>query len=109
MVLPLVVFVFVTGLVLAAYAGVTYLPGIMAGRQVERRLREVSSPDRGTDSSGHYLATEADYLTKHWLRLLYEDPNLRALRLDPRRGSSRGHSARGDGLAARRHAPSCHA
>ena len=42
---------------------------------------------RGTAPSGRYLATEADYLTKHWLRLLYDDPKLPAMRLDPRRGS----------------------
>ena len=42
---------------------------------------------RSTGTSEQYLATEADYLTKHWLRLLYDDPKLRAMRLDPRRGS----------------------
>ena len=42
---------------------------------------------RSTGTSEHYLATEADYLTKHWLRLLYDDPKLRALRLDPQRGT----------------------
>lgn len=40
-------------------------------------------------SSGHLLmATEADYLAQHWLRLLYNDPHLRTLRLDPTRGSA---------------------
>jgi hypothetical protein len=42
---------------------------------------------RSTATSGRYLATEADYLTKHWLRLLYNDPTLRAMRLNPERGS----------------------
>lgn len=42
---------------------------------------------RGTATSGRYLATEADYLTKHWLGLLYNDPKLHAMRLNPERGS----------------------
>jgi hypothetical protein len=42
---------------------------------------------RSIATSGRYLATTADYLTKHWLRLLYDDPKLRAMRLDPARGS----------------------
>ncbi|HYS54655.1 MAG TPA: hypothetical protein VER58_12930, partial [Thermoanaerobaculia bacterium] len=43
---------------------------------------------RGTPPPGRYLATEADYLTTHWLRLLYADTKLPAFRLDPQRGSS---------------------
>jgi hypothetical protein len=42
---------------------------------------------RSTEESGRYLATEADYLTKHWLGLLYERPRLPSMRLDPQRGS----------------------
>lgn len=42
---------------------------------------------RSTATSGRYLATEADYLTKHWLGLLYNDPKLRAMRLNPMRQS----------------------
>jgi hypothetical protein len=42
---------------------------------------------RRADVSGRYLATEAGYLTKHWLRLLYNEPNLRTFRVDPQRGS----------------------
>jgi hypothetical protein len=42
---------------------------------------------RSTATAGRYLATEADYLTKHWLRLLYNDPKLLAVRLNPKRGS----------------------
>jgi hypothetical protein len=42
---------------------------------------------RSAATSGRYLATEADYLTRHWLRLLYDDPKLRAFRLNPERGS----------------------
>jgi hypothetical protein len=41
---------------------------------------------RGTSTSGRSLATEADYLTKHWLRPLYGDSKLRTMRLDPHRG-----------------------
>lgn len=51
MLLPVVVFLFVTGLVLASYAAVTYLPGMMASREFERRLREVSMPGDGLDSA----------------------------------------------------------
>lgn len=43
---------------------------------------------RSSSTSGRFLATEADYLTAHWLRLLYGEPKLRALRLDPERGAS---------------------
>ena len=42
---------------------------------------------RSTTTSGRYLAMEANYLTKHWLWLLYNDPNLRGIRLNPDRGS----------------------
>ena len=42
---------------------------------------------RGAAPPGRYLATEAGYLTKHWSRLLYRDPKLRTMRLDPRRAS----------------------
>ncbi|MGC2778525.1 MAG: hypothetical protein WA418_23125, partial [Bradyrhizobium sp.] len=42
---------------------------------------------RSTATSGRYLATEAGYLTRHWLRLLYNDPRLRTFRLNPERGS----------------------
>jgi hypothetical protein len=42
---------------------------------------------RSTSTSGRYLATEAGYLAAHWLRLLYNDPMLRTLRLNPDRGS----------------------
>jgi hypothetical protein len=43
---------------------------------------------RGSPPKGRYLATAADYLTKHWLRLLYHQPEQQALRLDPRRGAA---------------------
>jgi hypothetical protein len=42
---------------------------------------------RSAATSGRYLATEADYLARLWLRLLYNDPQLRTLRLNPERGS----------------------
>jgi len=35
-------------------------------------------------NTSHYLATEADYLSSAWLRLLY-DPSIRAVRLTPKR------------------------
>src|SRR5262245_48368163 len=42
-----VVFVFVVALVLATYAGVTYLPDYLANREMNRRLRDVSSMSVG--------------------------------------------------------------
>jgi hypothetical protein len=42
---------------------------------------------RSTSTSGRYLATEASYLTKHWLWMLYNDPKLREIRLNAERGS----------------------
>lgn len=44
MLLPLVVFVVVTGLVLGAYAALTRLPGVLEQRRLDRRLKEVSAP-----------------------------------------------------------------
>jgi hypothetical protein len=59
---------------------------------------------RSGDPPHRYLATEADYLTGVWLRLLYDDPALRTLRLAPHRGSS--CSAALDGLVCNRECPS---
>jgi hypothetical protein len=42
---------------------------------------------RGTPPPGRYLATEADYLSRCWLLLLYEDRNLLTMRLNPSRKS----------------------
>jgi tight adherence protein B len=42
MLLPLLVFLFVTGSVLGGYAAMTRMPGMLAARQLDRRLREVS-------------------------------------------------------------------
>jgi tight adherence protein B len=44
MLVAAVVFVVVTGLVLGLYAGLTNLPGWLAARKLDRRLREVSRP-----------------------------------------------------------------
>ena len=44
MFVPLVVFVLVVGTVLGGYFAITALPGFMAGRQLDRRLRDVSAP-----------------------------------------------------------------
>jgi tight adherence protein B len=43
MVLPLLVFLLGAGAVLGAYAAVTYLPGVLAGRRLDRRLKDVST------------------------------------------------------------------
>jgi hypothetical protein len=50
---------------------------------------------RSAGASERYLALEADYLTKHWLRLLYNDPRLSAVRLNPERGSGCSPAAGG--------------
>jgi hypothetical protein len=61
-----------------------------------------------------YLATQADYLTRAWLALLYDQPWLRSLRLWPLRGTGcrptpRGldcwHEGQADCFAAQRCAP----
>ncbi len=53
MLLPIVVFLFVAGTVIGGYAALIYLPGAVAGRRLDRRLREVSMDgaraDRSTD------------------------------------------------------------
>jgi tight adherence protein B len=51
--LPFVVFAFVVGLVMAAYFALVHLPGILAGRELENRLRDLSMPVEtvGEDSS----------------------------------------------------------
>lgn len=43
MILAMVVFVLVTGATLGGYAALTYAPGMLAERRLERRLREVST------------------------------------------------------------------
>jgi tight adherence protein B len=50
MMLPLVIFVFVVGLVMATYAGITFLPGYLAQREMDKRLRDVSGGVRLEDS-----------------------------------------------------------
>ncbi len=40
----LIVFLFVVALVMGTYAAITYLPGIMAAREMDQRLREVATP-----------------------------------------------------------------
>jgi tight adherence protein B len=42
MLLSLVIFVFVVALVMGTYAAITYLPGLLANREMDRRLRAVS-------------------------------------------------------------------
>ncbi|HEV3061910.1 MAG TPA: type II secretion system F family protein [Vicinamibacterales bacterium] len=42
MLLPLAIFVFVVALVMGTYAAITYLPGVLANREMDRRLRSVS-------------------------------------------------------------------
>ena len=47
MLLPLLVFVLVTGLVIGAYAVVSRVPGVLAERRLQQRLREVSADAPG--------------------------------------------------------------
>jgi len=47
-----IVFVFVVALVLATYAGVTYLPDYLANREMNRRLRDVSTLSLGGGETG---------------------------------------------------------
>jgi tight adherence protein B len=54
MMLPLVVFAFVVGLVMVCYFALARLPGMLASRELENRLRDISSPvdeRAGEDSS----------------------------------------------------------
>lgn len=44
MLIPLLIFVLVSGGIIGAYAALTNLPGVLASRKLDRRLREVSSP-----------------------------------------------------------------
>jgi len=57
---------------------VTAAPALTPGTGII--LRSPSTPDL-------YLATEADYLAQSWLVLLYDDPEVHALRLAPDRGT----------------------
>jgi tight adherence protein B len=45
MMLPLLAFVALAGTIFFGYLGVTYLPGMLAGRRLEQRLRDVSAVD----------------------------------------------------------------
>ena len=44
MFLPFIVFVVVVGLIVGAYFAITALPGMMASRELDKRLRDVSLP-----------------------------------------------------------------
>jgi tight adherence protein B len=52
MMLPFVIFAFVVALVMGTYAAVTYLPGMLASREMDRRLKDVSSFRVQDDGSG---------------------------------------------------------
>jgi putative Ca2+/H+ antiporter (TMEM165/GDT1 family) len=64
----------------------TAAPSVSPGTAII--LRSGTVPER-------YLATEADYLTGLWLRLLYDQPTMRALRLSPDRVSTCNAAAGG--------------
>ncbi|HXO28849.1 MAG TPA: hypothetical protein VOA80_15975, partial [Thermoanaerobaculia bacterium] len=69
---------------------------------------------RSGDRPPIYLATQVEYLTISWLRLLYEEPHIHGLRLGPQldtgcrpgpRGLDCWHAGKGDCFAARTCAP----
>jgi hypothetical protein len=68
---------------------------------------------RSDATSGRYLATGADYLTTHWLRLLYAQPKLETIRLSREHGSSCVATANGIDCRLRGeggcHTKRCHA
>ncbi len=56
MLVPIVVFMFVVGLIMAAYFALTTLPSMMASRELETRLRDVSAPaEVGSDEDSSIL------------------------------------------------------
>jgi len=61
MLLPLVIFVFVVGLVMATYGGLTWLPEVLAKRDMDRRLRDVTvftEPDAGSPAAATVVRRE---------------------------------------------------
>ena len=52
MLLPFLVFVFVTASIMAGYAAVTYLPGMIEARKLDKRLRDVSFDTGPQDDAG---------------------------------------------------------
>jgi tight adherence protein B len=54
--MPLAVFVLVVGAVFGVYAAVTYLPGAMLRRRIERRVRNVASPQEPEREQGEASA-----------------------------------------------------
>ena len=53
MVLAILVFLVVSGSVVGAYVALTRLPGFMAGRQLEQRLKDLSDVRRRIDRRDH--------------------------------------------------------
>lgn len=60
MMIAFTVFVFVVGLVLATFAAITYLPGYLAQRELDKRLRDVSGirPDDPVDPASTVVRQE---------------------------------------------------
>jgi tight adherence protein B len=52
MLLPLFIFVFVVALIMGTYAAITYLPGALATREMDRRLKDVSGLRSFDDAGG---------------------------------------------------------
>jgi tight adherence protein B len=49
MLLPVIIFVLVSGAILGGYAALALLPGVFAARRLDRRLRDVSTVDTAAD------------------------------------------------------------
>jgi tight adherence protein B len=56
--LPLLMFLIGSGTVLGAYAAVTYLPGLLAKRQLDQRLHDISSPFGTSDDESSVVKKE---------------------------------------------------
>jgi len=55
--LPLVVFLFVVVLIMGTYAGMAYLPSVLASREMDRRLKDVSGfrGEEGVQEAGNLV------------------------------------------------------
>ena len=58
--LPLLAFVVISGTIFGGYMAVTYLPGLLASRRLERRLRDVSGFDTPAGEPGATVVRQQD-------------------------------------------------
>ncbi len=57
--IAVVVFLFVIALVMATYVALTYLPGVLAARELDRRLRDVAIPEAVSTDAQSVVREEA--------------------------------------------------